>query len=206
MEPALIQFLIGLVGGSALGFAIMRRDTRRPIVLPSLPTLQPSATSGPSQPVQEQVKTTKPEPVLAASILAIAQSPAQPLPVPITLASKPLPTQEPSTFHVCPACGLQAPEKLMTEHFQGSPLHRTSTLPAPAALPSAQPASIIKSQITDSVEEVGRSSLGDLLQTLNVMERLLKRDFYRHELRVRSGISGRMTNVGGWIPQPLPLA
>ena len=152
------------------------------------------------------MNTRIPEPVLAASILAIAQSPAQPLPVSIKAASQPKPSLAKMPYNVCPACGLQAPEKLMTEHFLGSPLHRISSQPVPAAPLSPEPIPISAPQSIGSFEEdVGSSSLGDLLQTLNVMESLLQRDFYRHELRVRSRIGGRMTNIGGWIPQPLPL-
>lgn len=94
----------------------------------------------------------------------------------------------------------------MTEHFLGSPLHRQSTGTVPIPVVSAVPVSVEETVSMAPVnDDSDRTSLGDLLQTLNVMERLLKRDFYRHELRVRSGISGRMTNIGGWIPQPLPL-
>ena len=93
----------------------------------------------------------------------------------------------------CPTCGLQAPEKLMREHFMGSPIHeyRTSK-PLPVTVVSTGFQTIAR----PVEEENDRTSLGDLLQTLNVMERLLKRDFYRHELRVGSGISARVANIG----------
>ena len=183
----------------------MRRDSNRSATLAVVKSFPLSSTNPTSPPAKVPVNTRIPEPVLAVSILAIAQSPAQPLPPSVKVAS-PEPSLAKMPYNVCPACGLQAPEKLMTEHFLGSPLHRISSQPVPEAPLSPEPIPISASQSIGSFEEdVGSSSLGDLLQTLNVMESLLQRDFYRHELRVRSGIGGRMTNIGGWIPQPLPL-
>jgi len=75
----------------------------------------------------------------------------------------------------------------------GSPIHeyRTSK-PLPVTIVSTGFQTVAR----PVEEENDRTSLGDLLQTLNVMERLLKRDFYRHELRVGSGISARVANIG----------
>ncbi len=195
MEPALFQFLIGVIGGSALGFALMRIRATIPLASPILYTFHPLPTRAKVEPVPEPVKTSLPQQVSASMILAIAQSPAQPLGISIGSSSKLEPRQETISYHECPGCGLKAPEKLMLEHFLGSPLHRNS---APAVQSTVL--SSVSPECASPVEEEGdRTSLGDLLETLNVMERLLKQDFYRHELRVGSGISGRMANVSGWI-------
>lgn len=37
-----------------------------------------------------------------------------------------------ATFSACPSCGLQAPEKLLVEHFLGSPSHRNGPPKVPA--------------------------------------------------------------------------
>ncbi|HYY90846.1 MAG TPA: hypothetical protein VE955_02540 [Candidatus Dormibacteraeota bacterium] len=153
MEPALIQFLIGLLGGSALGITVTRRNTIRS-ALPTLETLPPTAI--PKSP-PEPVKTSQPQPALAASILAIAQSPAQPLPFPITPASQPESRLEALVCHVCPACGLQAPEKLMTEHLLGSPFIEslpnhyppTNTLLSKSRLMQRRPSAQLRRRLAD---------------------------------------------------------
>jgi len=172
----------------------MRIRVTIPLSRPALFTFQPLQTNAKVEPLPEPVKTSLPQQVSASTILAIAQSPAQPLGIAIGSSSRLEPRQE-VLCHVCPACGLKAPEKLMMEHFLGSPLHQNS---APAVQPTVL-SSVSLECATPVEEEVDRTSLGDLLETLNVMERLLKRDFYRHELRVGSGISGRMANISGWV-------
>jgi len=194
LEPALFQFLIGVVGGCALGFALIRIRATASITGPVLFAFQPLQSTRGAEPVKEPAKSSESQQVSASTILAIAQSPAQPLGIPIELATK-LELRQILLCHICPACGLQAPETLMKEHFLGSPLHENIVSPSAGVVLSG-----VSLKCASPVEDdTDSGSLGDLLQTLSVMESLLKRDFYRHELRVGSGIGGRMANIGGWV-------
>lgn len=67
-------------------------------------------------------------------------------------------------FSACPACGLEAPEALMSEHFLGSPQHRNGT---------PQPKNVRWTEMIDEdsrssveVDEDPRSSMRNLLQML----------------------------------------
>src|SRR5438094_10037712 len=73
----------------------------------------------------------------------------------------------------CPTCGLQAPEKVMREHFMGSPIHeyRTSK-PLPVTIVSTG----CHTGARPVEEQNDSTSLRALRQTRNVMQRLLNGD------------------------------
>jgi hypothetical protein len=60
----------------------------------------------------------------------------------------------------CPACGLQAPENLMIEHFMGSPSHQYGPVQPVATV------EVTNIQVEADVEEDSQSSVRSLLQML----------------------------------------
>jgi hypothetical protein len=71
------------------------------------------------------------------------------------------------SFSTCPACGLEAPEGLLAEHFLQSPSHRTPR-PAPpiiVAVPSSHGAGLADSNVS-AAEEDSNLSFRNLLQML----------------------------------------
>lgn len=66
-----------------------------------------------------------------------------------------------SLVSACPACGLQAPDNLMAEHFIGSPSHQFGPV---QPLPTTTVTENIES--SDRIEEDSKNSLRSLLQML----------------------------------------
>ena len=192
MEP-LFLFLVGWISMAVIGFALTVARVSWISVLAALAPHRPSPTTMERRTVEKLLFISSLQETSQPTTPTITQVTAQPLAMaggPVVLSGFLSGTLVSLS---CPTCGLQAPEKLMREHFMGSPIHeyRTSK-PLPVTIVSTGFHTVAR----PVEEESDRTSLGDLLQTLNVMERLLKRDFYRHELRVGSGISARVANIG----------
>jgi len=192
LEP-LFLFLVGWIGAAVIGLTLTAARVNWIPVLAALDPHRLFPTTREAGTVSDHSRTGSPREICPFPSLSIGQVPRQSLTI---LTAPVIPLGTPSVTVVslsCPTCGLQAPETLMREHFLGSPIHEyRASKPLPVTIVSTGFHTVAR----PVEEENDRTSLGDLLQTLNVMERLLKRDFYRHELRVGSGISARVANIG----------
>ena len=191
MEP-LFLFLVGWISMAVIGFALTVARVSWISVLAALAPHRPSPTTMERRTVEKLLFISSLQETSQPTTSTITQVTA-----PLAMASGPVVLSAFLSGTLvslsCPTCGLQAPEKLMREHFMGSPIHEyRASKPLPVTIVSTGFQTVAR----PVEEENDRTSLGDLLQTLNVMERLLKRDFYRHELRVGSGISARVANIG----------
>jgi hypothetical protein len=189
----LFLFFVGWIGGTFVGLALTIARVSCASVWAALVPHQQSSITVALRTVTTPSRTS----ALQETCLAITRAVVPDSPPLIIKSNRPSIHRESLSATLvsmsCPTCGLEAPEKLMREHFMGSPLHEHSTFRVSPSIVVSTEAQIVSPLIED---ESDRTSLGDLLQTLNVMERLLKRDFYRHELRVGSRISARVTNIG----------
>lgn len=96
------------------------------------------------------------------------------------------PEVTPTTLETCPSCGLQAPNKLLAEHFLGSPSHRNG--------PEKPVVETVTQNETDNelTEDDSKQSVRSLLQIL-VPPRAFGR---RHANRSISPISPVVQNLG----------
>jgi hypothetical protein len=192
LEP-LFLFFVGWIGGAFVGLALTIARVSWTSVWTALAPHRQSPIAIRRGTDMASLRKDRLQEIRLAMTLTVAPVPLPPIMVssgPDTLRESPLATLASLS---CPACGLVAPEKLMREHFMGSPLHENSAPCGSKAMVVSAGAQIAALSAED---EGDRTALGDLLQTLNVMERLLKRDFYRHELRFGSRVSARMANIG----------
>jgi hypothetical protein len=185
MDPTVLEFVVGLLGGALVGLTVVLRTRHPPPkAMPvlairkqrsvssarqrrtSLPTSAPNAVTFTKTKRKNKAKTTEPE------------RGSQP---PGTISAA-----VPISFDTCPSCGLQAPESLLAEHFIGSPSHRNG------------PPKIVKADVAEdeAIEEAreddSRQSVRSLLQML-VPPRAFGR---RHAHRSVSPISPIVKNLG----------
>ena len=122
MEATIVQFLMGILGGTIAGlFAVQRKV--------STESLRATRTAGNTNPSSvkrtrtmtrpkrlkaaplRRKKTTKPRSSALVSFPQVEASSSS-----LSASSKAIST--------CPSCGLEAPDALIAEHFSGSPSHR----------------------------------------------------------------------------------
>ncbi len=122
MEATIVQFLMGILGGTIAGlFAVQRKV--------SAESLRATRTAGNTNPssVKRTRTMTRPKRLKAAPLRCKKTT----KPRMSALAS--LPQVEASSsslsassmaISTCPSCGLEAPDALIAEHLSGSPSHR----------------------------------------------------------------------------------
>ena len=154
MDTLIIGFLVGTVA-SAVSVLLIVRLTGEKLVLQRI-----THTSKRQQLARVTASSRKRSKARAKpkSIRKLRMNP-QPAPV---LAKLETPRVAPAqlTFSSCPACGLQAPEKLMAEHFVGSPSHQYGPV---------QPVETVAVDIAQEealAEEDSQNSVRSLLQIL----------------------------------------
>jgi hypothetical protein len=154
MDTIIIGFLVGIVASTVSVFLTVRLASEKlgPQRIIHAPRRAQAARAAVSR------KRSKPRHVKPRSIRKLRMKP-QPRPVETDFGT---PTVAPMQMIVssCPACGLQAPEKLMTEHFMGSPSHQYGPV---------QPiATAVVNNVEEelNVEEDSQNSVRSLLQML----------------------------------------
>jgi hypothetical protein len=113
-----IGFLVGVVA-STISVLMIVRITRDKLVPQRLshPAKRPQLASAAIYRKRPKARRTK-----AKSIRKVRLKPQ--LQIVETKLETPTVAPAQTVVSSCPACGLQAPEKLMTEHFMGSPSHQ----------------------------------------------------------------------------------
>ena len=107
---------------------------------------------------QPRTRTTKPR------SLAKLRTKIRALPSVIVADTQVSPPTPALNISACPACGLEAPDALMSEHFLGSPVHRYGT---PQLKPMRMTEMVDEESATSvEVDEDPRSSMRNLLQML----------------------------------------
>ena len=162
MDPIIFEVLGSLLAGAMVWLTVLRRPKNAsPMAMPVL-AVQRTRTisanhrrrSAPSKKVKSRVaspgslgqkrrtrtKATEPT-VRSAPVSTVEASPA-------------------TTLDTCPSCGLQAPDKLLAEHFLGSPSHRNGPEKTVAVDPSPNETS------TELREDESKQSVRNLLQIL----------------------------------------
>jgi hypothetical protein len=154
LEIIIIQFLLGAVAGTVSSLLIVkRRDHSTPL---QNTTSHRKLARTRTRATLKQAKTRRSRSRSPRRLRPLVQATE-------TVGIKPNPVMSVVNVSSCPACGLQAPEALMAEHFLGSPSHENGT-PEPAR-------TMIENRVIDkrqslSSEEDAKSSLRSLLQML----------------------------------------
>jgi hypothetical protein len=161
LDVTILQFLVGVLAGTASGLVLVL--TRR----------------SKSQPTQITRSLRRPSPQAARSRLSVtpprtgttrSRHPARPraktLAIPTVIVADARVSRLSSGLSIsaCPACGLEAPEALMSEHFLGSPLHRHGTRQPMSVWVTDEVAEESASRV--EVNEDSESSMRNLLQML----------------------------------------
>ena len=149
-----MEFLIGIAAGTFSGFLILKRGERlyltprhssHRIRVARTGTISKSDRNGKVRP--RPVGNRRPSSLRPLSPVMMKTPVVAPHPQ-LVVAS-------------CPACGLQAPEKLLAEHFLGSPSHQYAT--RETQLKSAEPKTLVQESL---VADDYNNSVRNLLQIL----------------------------------------
>jgi len=125
LELTILQFLVGVLAGTASGLVmVLRRGSKK---------ISSRTTLGPRKPLptatrhRASVKSTNTRTVRARSrSKPRVKFPA--IPLSVTVPDAPIiATNSGTNISSCPGCGLEAPGTLMAEHFMGSPSHQYGT-------------------------------------------------------------------------------
>lgn len=184
METTIIEFLFGLVAGTIAGLLIVKRTGNKTTTpRKTLRTTKPQVAR--PKAVSRQVKARNPRSRRLNRLPARTQ---QQLVATVPGSSPPAPASQTAVLS-CPACGLQAPESLMAEHFLGSPSHKNG----PIKLEPAKADNVIQRQ-SEAIrfEEDSMNSLRHLLQML-VPPRAFGR---RHEQKSINPLSMVVQTIG----------
>lgn len=161
MDITIFQFLVGVMAGTASGLVLVlvRGGKNQPgkITLGSRRPVPPA--------VRSRIIVTPPRTrTMRPRSLAKPRTKGRALPAVVVADVQVSPTSPALNISACPACGLEAPEALMSEHFLGSPQHRHGT---------PQPKPMIWTEMVDEesassveVDEDPRGSMRNLLQML----------------------------------------
>ena len=186
MDPFIFEFLGGLLVGGMTGLMVVLRNKHpSPETMPMLAVRKPRPASSVRR------RRTSPGTEKGQSTITVARTgrKARNKTPDATTALSPTPDIASGTtvsFDTCPSCGLQAPGSLLTEHFLGSPSHR-SGLPI---IVEADPVEV--EAAVEAEEEDSRQSVRNLLQML-VPPRAFGR---RHAHRSVNPISPILENLG----------
>ena len=186
MEPTILQFLIGVLAGTAAGIVIVqKRGHGTTTARTSLTKSRPLPTAAKSRAVGRAAKTR------TSRRKAISKRRMRPQIAPTQeIVSEPMITAtSDSNITACPSCGLEAPGALMAEHFLGSPSHKNAVrVEKPAVIKDFTGESTV---IPVEVDEDPRSSLRSLLQML-----VPPRAFgHRHQQRTVNPLSSLVRRV-----------
>jgi hypothetical protein len=163
MDPVILEFLGGLLGGALAGIAMMTMMLRArrlsPTTMPMLTIkkhrsassvrrrrISSPADRGPSTTTFARARRKAKTKTLVAAVES-SQTPN------ITAATA-------ESFDTCPSCGLQAPGSLLAEHFLGSPSHKNGP-------PKIVKADAVKAETSEEAKEDDSiQSMRNLLQML----------------------------------------
>ncbi len=154
MEMIILEFLLGTVAGTFFGILKVKRSGRTSSTLKKARVARASAYKPRIRSTRAKTGARRPRTVSrtqARSVTAPTETVVE------TLTKDPIPT---ANVMACPACGLQAPEKLMAEHFLGSPSHKHA--PVEPQLTEVE----TKTARVATPDEDARDSLRSLLQML----------------------------------------
>lgn len=162
MDPIVFELLGSFLVGGMIWLTVFRRPKNTsPLTMPMLAVQKTRSVSSnhrrrssPSKRVQSKI-TSQGSPRQKKRTRTKTAEP--------TIRSAPAPTLEANaamTLETCPSCGLQAPGKLLAEHFLGSPSHRNG--PEKIIAVDSTPTK------TDTVltEDESKQSVRNLLQIL----------------------------------------
>ena len=162
MDPIIFEVLGSLLAGGMVWLTVLRRPKNTsPVAMPVL-SVQKTRTistnhrrrSAPSKKVKnravspgspgqkKRTRTKATEPTIRSAAASTLEANAA------------------TTLDTCPSCGLQAPDKLLAEHFLGSPSHRNGPEKIVAIDPKPNETS------TELKEDESKQSVRNLLQIL----------------------------------------
>ncbi len=157
--------MVGIIAGTMTGIGIVRRrSSKKTRTRPG--SVKTRSVSGPVNRViakPSKIRSTRqraPSKLRGRSIIASRGLG----PVTASVSTLAVAISAPS-FSACPACGLEAPETLMAEHFVQSPSHQAGKAPAPQALETATVSPVPLSE-EERYREDTRLSFRNLLQML----------------------------------------
>lgn len=161
MDPIVFELLGGLLVGGMVWLTIVRRP--KSSSSQAMPVLAVKRARTVSSSQRRRTSTSKRAKTSATShVSSDRKKRVRAKTVETTAQSAPPPTMEASTptaLETCPSCGLQAPGKLLAEHFLGSPSHRDG--PAKVAV------DVTRSEPKDEfMEDESQQSVRNLLQIL----------------------------------------
>lgn len=175
-----MEFLLGILAGTLSGLLIVKRMGQKTAISRTASTRRLARTRPRSTLKQAKTRGTRP-----SSILRLRPR-AKPVE---TVRVEPTVTALAANISSCPACGLQAPDALMAEHFLGSPSHESWTPESAQAM--VENALFHESQPL-SAEEEAKNSVRSLLQML-VPPRAFGR---RHQQRTVNPLSRLVQTIG----------
>jgi hypothetical protein len=163
MDPIIIEFLGGLLGGALAGLAMMTLVLRTrhlsPTKMPLLTIKKPRSASS----VRRQRTSSPADRGPSTITFAKTRRKARTKTLVATIESSQRPTITAATaesFDTCPSCGLQAPGSLLAEHFLGSPSHKNGP-------PKIVKADAVKAETGEEAkEDDSTQSMRNLLQML----------------------------------------
>jgi hypothetical protein len=188
LEITILEFLAGVVAGTISGLLIVKRMGRNTRVSKTTVSRKSAGTKAKGALKQAKTRGARPRSVRRIRPSIRPVEPVNVDPAVTTLAMN---------VSSCPTCGLQAPDALMAEHFQGSPSHENGA--------SEPEVTVVEDAIFDkslSSEEDAKSSLRSLLQML-VPPRAFGR---RHQDRTVNPLSRLVQTVAeaqGSVVRPL---
>ncbi|HZY93686.1 MAG TPA: hypothetical protein VFE98_02360 [Candidatus Bathyarchaeia archaeon] len=166
LDATILQFMVGIMAGTMTGIGIVRRRSSKKTKTWSGSVKTRSVSGAVKYRViakPSKIRTTRqraPAKLRGRGIMAgRGLGPVTP-----TVSTLAVAISAPS-FSACPACGLEAPETLMAEHFVQSPSHQAGIAPAPPALQNTTISPVALSE-EERYREDTRLSFRNLLQML----------------------------------------
>ncbi len=166
LDVTILQFMVGIMAGTMTGIGIVRsRSLKKTRIRPG--SVRTRSISGavkyrvivkPSK-IRSTRQKVPSKPGGRSIIASRGLDPVTP-----TVSTLAVAVSAPE-FSACPACGLEAPETLMAEHFVQSPSHQAGIAPTPPVIPTATGSPVPLSEEERSREET-RLSFRNLLQML----------------------------------------
>jgi len=166
LDATILQFMVGIMAGTMTGIGIVRRRSSKKTRIRPVSVKTRSISGAVKYRViakPSKIRSTRqkaPSKLRARSVIASGRlGPVTPIVSTLAVAVSASP------FSACPACGLEAPETLMAEHFVQSPSHQAGIAPTPPVLPTATRSPVPLSE-EERYREDARLSFRNLLQML----------------------------------------
>ena len=188
MDPIVFELLGGVLVGGMIWLTVLRRPKNTSLVTMPVLAVRKTRQVSSNRHRQSSSSTRVKNRVASASSTGhkrrirtkIGESVGQAIPAPV------IPAVATPTLETCPSCGLQAPDKLLAEHFLGSPSHRNGPEKVATVDPTPTEAD------SELSEDDSKQSVRNLLQIL-VPPRAFGR---RHAHRPMGSISPLVQNLG----------